>query len=228
VEHYAEAFKIDKQSVHALGVPRFGPYFTSTFHERSRTQLCEELGISSNQKIVLVAPTFRGNGQKSARSAELVSIADGLASRFSDSHTFLIRDHPFAVNRAPNLASNVPKAINIVDVSNPCHEIERLVAASDILVTDYSSVIFEFALLNKPTILFVSDQLEYEKSRGLYFPIQEYSYGDLAVNERQLISAIRKPKIDKQKLDLLKQRHLSSCNKDSSTSIVQKLIAPAL
>jgi CDP-glycerol glycerophosphotransferase (TagB/SpsB family) len=228
VEQYAEAFNIDKTKVHALGVPRFSPYFDTSFQEKSKNELCQELGISKQKKIVLVAPTFRGNGQKTARSSELVHTVNGLATKFTDSHVFLIRDHPFAVNRNPGAKLNVSKKSNVYEVSESSREIEPLVAGSDLLVTDYSSIIFEFALLNKPTILFVPDLNEYENTRGLYFPIDEYGYGNLAVNDRQLIAAIRKPKIDEKRIHALKVRHLSSCTKDSATSIVEKLIEPAL
>jgi CDP-ribitol ribitolphosphotransferase len=117
---------------------------------------------------------------------------------------------------------------NVIDVSESTQEIEHLVACSDLLITDYSSIMFEFALIDKPTILFVPDQIDYSQSRGLYFPLDEYCYGNKAINEQQLKSQIETPWIDTVKLTSLKRKHLGSCTKDAASTIIKLLIAPAL
>jgi len=225
VDHYAEAFSISNERVHPLGVPRFSSYFIPDFQEKAKLELQMNLEIPSNKQIVLIAPTFRGNGQKSAYSSDLLTVVDELAKVFKKSHEFLIRDHPFAFNRSTTIPS---KLSNVHYVSNPSYQIEKLVAGSNILVTDYSSVVFEFALLNKPTILFVPDRMEYQDTRGLYYPLDEYAYGNMTTTLQQLIEAIKDPNIDFQQLERIKKRHLSSCRADSANLIFEKLIAPKL
>jgi CDP-glycerol glycerophosphotransferase (TagB/SpsB family) len=225
VEQYAEAFNISSGRVHALGVPRFARYFSPGFQEESKRELQKKFGIQSGKKTVLVAPTFRGNGQKSARSSMLLDVVNQAATELKESHVFLIRDHPFAVNRSRKFSSKAP---NVHDVSETANEIEKLVAGTDLLVTDYSSIIFEFALLNKPTILFVPDLIEYQSTRGLYFPLDEYAYANMATTDKQLVKAIDKPNINEQRLQSLKRKHLSSCQPSSAKAIFEKLIAPAL
>jgi CDP-glycerol glycerophosphotransferase (TagB/SpsB family) len=222
---YSEAFRISVDDVHALGLPRFSRYFDRNFSDQSRTRVSHCLGIPIRKKIVLVAPTFRGNGQKSAVSPNLSLVIAKLAGHFAGTHIFLIRDHPFTLSRKSQFHS-VP--VNVFDISSSALEIEELVSASDLVVTDYSSIIFEFALLGKPTILFTPDHVEYVHSRGLYYKLEEYEYGNLAFTEPELIRAIEDPRIDPDKLLALRKRHFADNTRDSASRIVKLLVEPAL
>ena len=70
-------------------------------------------------------------------------------------------------------------------------EINDLLFITDILITDYSSLIFDYALVGKPIIFFTYDLEEYEDGRGMYFPFKEYVYGRVCRNTNQLLDAIQ-------------------------------------
>ena len=79
-------------------------------------------------------------------------------------------------------------------------EINDLLFITDILITDYSSVIFEYSFFNKPVIFYTPDYKDYDGSRGFYYPFSKYTYGDVAKNNKELINSIKKGKVDKKKL----------------------------
>jgi len=85
-----------------------------------------------------------------------------------------------------------------------------LLLISDILVTDYSSMIFDYLLLNRPILLFAYDLGEYVKERGMYYNFEEISPGPILFNGKELIDAIKNiEKIDKdfkEKRELIKDR----------------------
>ena len=103
-------------------------------------------------------------------------------------------------------------------------EINDLLFITDVLITDYSSVIFENSLLNNKTIFFVPDLEEYISSRDFYYSFDKYTYGDVVYNTDELINSIKKSKTDKEKLKEFKEYFCSSCDGNSTKRFVEELI----
>lgn len=119
----------------------------------------KELGIKNNKKkIVLYAPTFR---EKDLESNLVTVPIEKL--RDLDEYIFLVRLHPLIENK-------VDKKIFSKNIINVCdyYDVSNLLLISDILISDYSSIIYEFAILNRPMILYAYDYDLYQKERGFY------------------------------------------------------------
>jgi CDP-ribitol ribitolphosphotransferase len=95
---------------------------------------------------------------------------------------------------------------------------------SDILITDYSSVIFEYSLLSKPIVFFVPDLEEYIKNRDFYYPFSEYTFGPTVRSTSKLIKAIQDEYIDEEKIAQFKKRFMSACDGISTKRIVNEMI----
>lgn len=78
----------------------------------------------------------------------------------------------------------------IINVSDDELDLEELMEVSDVLITDYSSVIFEYALLNKPTIQYLGDWTIYQNERGLFFDRKTYLFDYYLYTEKELKNAI--------------------------------------
>ncbi|WP_179887855.1 CDP-glycerol glycerophosphotransferase family protein, partial [Streptomyces sp. b94] len=119
-----------------------------------------------HKKTVLYAPTFRGGPGEQRKSRLLLDVRE-FAERFGDTHTLLVRAHYLESARLP-----VCPPGTVVDVSRH-HDVSELLALTDVLVTDYSSIMFDFALLDRPVVLFAPDLEAYAAERGSYFDLRE-------------------------------------------------------
>ncbi len=135
-----------------------------------------KLGIADDKKIVLYAPTFRD------WELDKDNIGIDLPNNITDNYTVLIRLHPLIAQKIDkNLFTD--NVINACDYSN----LNELLALADILITDYSSICFDYSLLHKPTIFYAYDYKEYSESRGgLYLDFNKDLPGPVAFSKNEL------------------------------------------
>jgi CDP-glycerol glycerophosphotransferase len=122
------------------------------------------LNIDTKSKIVLYAPTFRNNKNIDVYILEFDRLLKCLSNKFGEKWIVLIRLHPSMTERA----NDFQYSENVVNLST-YSDMQDLLIISDVLITDYSSTMFESYLLNKPVFLYATDVEEYQKERGLYF-----------------------------------------------------------
>ncbi|RYL95725.1 hypothetical protein EWI07_00675 [Sporolactobacillus sp. THM7-4] len=219
IKNYAEAFRMDEKKIHVIGAPRTDVFFDQRHIDLIRTRFFEKHPDFIGKKIILFCPTFRGKGQKDACYDFSPLDLDLLESRFSSDYKMIIKLHPFVKERPARFA----RSRFFVDLSNH-REINDLLFVTDLLITDYSSVIFEYALLRKPIIYFVPDLDSYRKTRDFYYPFEKYVYGTVAVHSDQLAEAIPKATVDEQKLRSFIDFFCSACDGHQSDKFVRELI----
>src|SRR6185369_1237381 len=123
-----------------------------------------ELGLRPGQRVVLYAPTHR----EWLPAGQPVLDVEQLAEALGPDTVLLVRAHYF--NVPPSSGSAPARSGGIVDVS-AYPAVEDLYLAADVMVTDYSSAMFDFAVLNKPIVVFVPDWQVYQELRGTYFDL---------------------------------------------------------
>ena len=161
-----------KGEVMRTGFPRNDIFFREnkeTVHKIYRTY-----NIDPKKKIVLYAPTFRGN--KSARSfdcydIDIDKVIGSLDERFGGNYILLGRYHHFLRNYIES-KSWKGDVINVSDYPDA----QELLVAANILITDYSSIMWDFSLQRKPVFLYHNDESEYLDERGFYCPPRELPY----------------------------------------------------
>jgi CDP-glycerol glycerophosphotransferase (TagB/SpsB family) len=216
---YAEAFRMPVEKVHAIGIPRSDVFFDEEYVQSARSRVREHYKIPEEKRVILYAPTFRGNGQRSATFDFEMIDWNKLGTAVSNDFAFLVKMHPFVRRYPPELAEN-PTFINVSEN----REINDLLFAADVLITDYSSVIFEYALLNRPTIFHVPDLALFQMSRDFYYPFDDYLFGPQTTTTDALIAAIAKSEVDEAKLDAFTQYFMSACDGASTERFVRELI----
>ncbi|MEV8024428.1 CDP-glycerol glycerophosphotransferase family protein [Microbacterium sp. NPDC080220] len=215
---YAEAFDMDVARVHALGVPRTDVFFDTDLIARSATEVRTRLGIRPEQRIAVFAPTFRGNGQLSAHyDVDWVPWLR-LVEELGEEWVVLVKLHPF-VARA---TAGIPSHERILDVSAE-RELNDLLMAADVLITDYSSAIFEFSLLGRPMVFFCPDVEVYAAERSFYHPFEDYLAGPLVTDGADLAAAIRDARAGAD-LAAFRERFMSACDGRSTERIVREMI----
>ncbi|MDD7114573.1 MAG: CDP-glycerol glycerophosphotransferase family protein [Lachnospiraceae bacterium] len=166
---YAEAFAIPTRKVKALGVPRTDCLFDWEYKKQRREQLYDKYPMLRDSHVVLFAPTFRGDGNKDARYPADAFDVNHFMEAMPDNTVCIVKHHPFVhqkVEVQPGWQDRV------LDLTGQDH-INDLMLVSDLLITDYSSSVFEAALLELPMLFYAFDEEEYMASRDFYFAYEE-------------------------------------------------------
>ncbi|MCA0163751.1 MULTISPECIES: CDP-glycerol glycerophosphotransferase family protein [Bacillus] len=218
-KHYAEGFGVDIENVIATGIPRTDFFFNEAKKAEVRSSLYEEYPFLKGKKVILFAPTFRGNGQQSAHYPFEVLNYDQLYQELNNEYIFLFKIHPFVKNQI-----NIPYQYSefFYDFSD-FREINELLLIADVLITDYSSVCFEFALLQKPMIFFSYDVDEYIRTRDFYYEYFSFIPGPLARTCRELVSIVKNNQYEFEKLDSFVQYFFDELDGQSSKRVVDAI-----
>lgn len=140
-----------------------------------------QLGLSRTRKTVLYAPTFRAASRRGNAAIQLEMDLDAWLESLGDDTQLLVRAHYLNRLRIPQQYAD-----RIVDVSG-IDDTSLLLSVSDILITDYSSVMFDFAVLDKPIIIYAYDLEEYTDSeRGTYFDLASTRPGAIVSSQDEL------------------------------------------
>ena len=213
-DYYSEAFQIDKSKIRALGLPRADYYFQSHDIESLRESFNRRYGLDCDKKIILYAPTFRENEEYN-NVFNYLDI-DKFNENLSDEYVLVLRLHP---KIKKFYSSHIGADGDYIDCSDYQNE-QELLLISDILITDYSSIMIEFGLLNKPIIFFAYDLDNYLKSeRGFYLDYKKDLPGPIVYSTEELIDTI-KDGVDTSKLDSFIKTQVYEVNGDSSKRIV--------
>ena len=216
--NYAEAFGIDLAKVKALGVPRTDVFFDDGFVADADREVRARYGIPAGTKIALYAPTFRGPGHLAAVFDYDCVDWDALARDLGDDWVVMVKMHPFV----KPLTVARPDVTSVIDVTAD-REITQLLMAADVLVADYSSTIFEYALLKRPIVFFCPDLSQYTADRDFYYPFEEYVTGPLVTDPAELPGAIRSARYGGGQA-AFRERFLGACDGHSSERITRELI----
>lgn len=165
------------------GFPRNDVFFA--IDQEQKRQIKKSLGILG-KKCLLYAPTFRDDNNDKAYSIDLNKLLITLSEKFGGDWVILVRLHPNFIWFSIPQFNYSEKIINVTKYE----DIQELFIISDVLITDYSSTMFDFNNSRRPIFLFVPDLNEYSKTRGLkdfYFTVPF----PMCKNNEELNKAIR-------------------------------------
>ena len=191
VRTLAKAFRLREKTLLRTGYPR-NDALARARETAERPPLAAELGIPADRKVLLYAPTFR---QQGGRRFALPFDVERFAEEFGDEYVLLVRAHYLNhVVLPPSVRGRV------VDVSDH-HDVTPLLALADALMTDYSSVMFDYALLDRPMLFFPYDYEEYvHEGRGTYFDLLERAPGPVVRTEEELHFVLAASSLEEQTL----------------------------
>lgn len=181
-----------KKEILEVGYPRNDVFYsTNEFDlEEKRNIIKQKLGIQDNRKIILYAPTFRDDEINRAKkhTIDLKLDLQKMKENFANEYILILRPHIIISN-----ALKIDESLeNFVVNGANYNEISDLYLISDICITDYSSVMFDYANTRKPLLFFTYD-LEYykEQLRGFYFNFEKEAPGPLIKNNENLVESIK-------------------------------------
>ena len=223
---YEDAMNLKEQGiVQPLGVSRTDVFFNEDYLTSSRTKLQELFPASAGKKVILYAPTYRGVLAQAKAPDEMD--LDALFEAFGKDYVLVFKHHPM-VKELPVIPAEYENTF-IYQVTNGI-DINELLAAADICITDYSSVVFEYALLNRPMIFFAYDLDHYNDWRGFYYPYEEMTPGPVCRTNEELIEAIRRAdtNFDPKEIREFNEKYMSSCDGHATERLLETVMGLTL
>lgn len=182
VPYYSEAFAIPPERIYVTGVPVIDAYFDEDDKERRRQKIWTRYPQWKGKKILLYAPTFRSSKEENETLLKKFDVKR-IQRTLGEDWIILIKMHP----KFPT--ENIPSNEYCIDMTN-YNDIIDLYMVADLLITDYSSTVVEFVLLDKPIILFAYDLEKYD--RGFYRDYRETVPGEIAYTTEELLELLQK------------------------------------
>lgn len=186
IPFYQEAFGIERDRIYVTGIPVTDIYFQQDKIEQGRERFYRIYPELQGKKLLLYTPTFRRTSQENMEIMEHFPM-ERLHKLLGDSWVVLVKMHP----KYP--VDNIPGHSFCYDMTNYAH-ITDLYFVSDFMVTDYSSTIVEYVLLDKPVIMYAYDLSEYD--RGFYRDYESSVPGGVAQNEGELLELFSRQEED--------------------------------
>ena len=200
---YEEAMHLPKGIVKATGVSRTDQFYDKEFVESRKQKLYEIMPEAKDKKVILYAPTFRGH-VATASSPDRIDF-ERFCRELGNEYVIVCKHHPFVKNppiipeELQHFARDLTKYLSIED----------LLCCADICISDYSSLVFEYSLFEKPMIFYAYDYDNYCDWRGFYYDYSEFTPGPVVQTEDELLNSIKNidTQFDKQKVIDFKKIH---------------------
>lgn len=200
---FRSAFRLKDGVVRSLGGSRTDMFFESDFSDSCVKDLYEKYPQYKGKKILLYAPTFRGNASSAYCVGE--EYIQKLEKQLGDGWAVICKMHP-----------RLKSSLTNCDIDT-----NRLFAAADILITDYSSLIFEYALFKKPAVFFVPDLKEYCGKRSFYIDFEKEMPGEIVTDGDMLYEAVLRAQNDFKPDRMMRfaEKYMSACDGKASGRI---------
>ena len=213
---YEEAMHLPKGIVKATGVSRTDQFYDKEFVESRKQKLYEIMPEAKDKKVILYAPTFRGH-VATASSPDRIDF-ERFCRELGNEYVIVCKHHPFVKNppiipeELQHFARDLTKYLSIED----------LLCCADICISDYSSLVFEYSLFEKPMIFYAYDYDNYCDWRGFYYDYSEFTPGPVVQTEDELLNSIKNidTQFDKQKVIDFKEKFMGSCYEHATEHII--------
>ncbi|HDR4593459.1 CDP-glycerol glycerophosphotransferase family protein [Bacillus anthracis] len=213
---YADAFNLSQDQMLSTGIPRTDLFFDKMKKKQIISNFLNENQFLRGKKIILYAPTFRDG------EIEHFNLNLNLEEIYKELHQeyiFLIKLHPAVRNKINYLKQYSDFIFDYSLYPN----VNELLLITDILITDYSSIPFEFCLLNKPMIFYPYDLEHYKKQRGFIEDYHTTVPGPVVYSTRELIEVIKKNDFNMNAIQTFSQKWNQYSNGNSSENFVEKI-----
>ncbi len=212
---YSTALRTPIDRVVALGSPRTDFFFSPDATFAARRRVLDLLPELRGRRVVVYAPTFRGRGARKHAATGLD--ARRLRAALPPGDVLVLKSHP-------NLGAAAPPVEGFDVVVDPALNLNELFTVTDVLITDYSSCVFEFALLGRPIVLLVGDLEAYERDPGLYLDYRTEMIGTRVADTDGVAAAILGDEFDFSGYDAFIERHLGPRPGTSSARFVEHFL----
>lgn len=215
---YEEAMALPEGVAQPLGISRTDFFYDEDFVNSRKEKLYATIPQAKEKKVLLYAPTFRGRVAQATAPDEIDFIK--MKEEFGDEYVLVCKHHPFIKEHPviPEEASDFA-----IDVQGTDLTIEDLLCCADICISDYSSLVFEYSLFEKPMIFYAYDYDDYCDWRGFYYDYSEFTPGPIVKTQEELFQSIRdcSKDFDRSAVIAFKEKFMGSCDGHATERIIE-------
>lgn len=219
---FAEIWGIDRERVLPLGMPRLDAQVDSGRREALRARFISRYFpvTGLNRKVILFAPTYRGKNRKDAGYPYEKIDFKALKEACGEEWMVVFKMHPWVKTPVP-----IPAGYReiMMDLSGQ-ETIEALYPAADLLITDYSSDIYDFSVQKKPMLFYAFDEEEYGRKRGFHLDYRASAPGKVAATFEELTEAIRQEDFEEEKAEAYRERCFDYIDSHSCDRIIDAVL----
>lgn len=217
---YEEVFGIEKQAFLPTGMPRLDDFLDKEKIERVQGDIYRKYPQIRGKKVILFAPTFRGTGQKEAYYDHNQLDLERIYQFCGEEFLFCIKLHPFIKEKMHIPENYTDRILDLTQYPN----INELYYVTDILITDYSSNYYEYALLKKPVVFFTYDREHYELLHGVHRSVKEFAPGKVCDSFEELMAALENGDFELEKMEQFVKNNFSGYDGHACDRIIDRVI----
>ncbi len=213
-QFYTHAFGIDYDTVKALGTPCTDSVLNKSDNEANREIIRNKHPLLRNRRIFVYFPTFRESEGELKALDPKIDWAE-LNKNLADDEIFVISRHPLSAQEL--LKGKFYSRVKDY-TKDPTNE---LLSLADVVITDYSSIIFDASLLGKPMVFYCSDFGEFEPD--FYLDYDKDLPGEIVKDSEKLLEAIRRAEAvsTPERVDAFRRKYMESCDGKSTKRIIK-------
>jgi CDP-ribitol ribitolphosphotransferase len=217
---YAEAFGIEESAVVATGLPRIDTFLNKERTQKIVTDFFEQYPNLNGKRIILFAPTFRGRGIEDAYYDYSRIDFARLYEMCGETSAVLFRMHHFVTAAVPIPPEYTDRLLDFESFP----ETNDLLHVADVLITDYSSVVYEFSLLDKPMLFYAYDKDTYSAVRGFHRDYDATAPGKVCTTFGELVKALQNEDYDLSRLAAFRRENFDYLDAGSADRVIDWLI----
>lgn len=220
IPYYAEAFNMDADRILPLGIPRTDYFFDKGKHQKVFDRFYKLYPALKGKKILLYAPTFRGRSHYQDKFECPIDLS-ALKNNLGEGYALLVHLHPY-IKEPVDITQDVKDFVFEIKKG---FSVNELMILADMLITDYSSVIFEYSLLSRPIAFFADDLEEYIAERDFYYDYLSFIPGPFFSDTNSLSRWITEDNYDLHNILAFRDRFFEDVDGKSSYRLVEHLLA---
>ena len=217
---HSEVFGINPEQLLPTGMPRMDEYLDPEYRARTEKKLYKKFPQIKGKKVVLFAPTYRGKNRSDAHYPYEMIDFDRMYKFCADEYVILFKMHPWVAQPVPISKAYRDKMIDV----NKYPNINDLFYVTDLMITDYSSGIFEYSLMRKPMLFFAFDEIQYFYSRGFHRPYEESAPGKVCHTFDELMDAMENKDYDYEKVEEYVELHFDNIDSKASDRVIDWIL----
>lgn len=217
---FSEVWGINDEYVLPTGMPRMDEYLNEEYRKQKTEELYAKYPICKGKKVILFAPTYRGNNKGDAYYPYELLDLDKLYEICKDEYVVLFKMHPWVNVDIQIEEKYQDKFLSVLNYPN----INDLFYITELLVTDYSSNIFEYSIMRKPMLFFAFDKVQYSVSRGFHRAYEESAPGKVCYTFDEVLEAIRCHDYKYEKVEQYVEHHFDYIDSHASDRVIDWLL----
>ena len=217
---FSEQFGINESQILPTGMPRMDSYLDPDYRKKTTEALYEQFPLCKGKKVILFAPTYRGTNRANAHYPYERIDFEQLYDFCGEDYVVLFKMHPWVPDGVPIEERFKDRFLDVGTYPN----INDLFYITDVFISDYSSGIFEYALMGRPALFYAFDEYQVSYTRGFHRDYKESTPGKVCHTFDELLTALKTGDYEFEKMEAYVKYHFDNPDTHSSDRVIDWIL----